>query len=157
MRKIAVVKAQSIAPPSENDLLIEQAYEAMSGGTADTADGAEVKNTQSPTKWQKWKENFKKRGWILVFILPALIYVLIFCYGPMYGIVVAFQEYQPGNDIIGPDTVWVGFKTLKISFPTELRKLFFKYLFTVHTWLYSRVSAADNRGAFTQFRKTQKR
>ena len=62
------------------------------------------------SKWEKWKANFKRRGWILLFIIPALIYVIIFCYVPMYGILVAFQDYVPGDQIIGPNTVWVGFK-----------------------------------------------
>ena len=84
-----------------NEDLIEQAYEALDGNT-DMSEG------QQPTKWQKWKENFKRKGWILVFILPALIYVIIFCYVPMYGILVAFQDYMPGDQIIGSETVWVG-------------------------------------------------
>ena len=91
----------------DNEVLIEQAYEAMAGGPVKDSNG--IQNNQSPTKWQKWKENFKRKGWILVFILPALIYVLIFCYGPMYGILVAFQDYMPGDDIIGKNTSWIGF------------------------------------------------
>ncbi|MDE6666930.1 MAG: ABC transporter permease subunit [Clostridia bacterium] len=98
----------------DNELLVEQAYEALAGGPAKASNG--IVNNQSPTKWQKWKENFKRKGWILVFILPALIYVLIFCYGPMYGILVAFQDYLPGNDIIGKDTLWVGFDNFKTFF-----------------------------------------
>ena len=69
-----------------------------------------------PNKWQEWKDNFKRRGWILLFILPAFIYVLIFCYMPMYGILVAFQNYMPGDRIIGPDTQWVGFKNFVTFF-----------------------------------------
>ena len=113
MKNSSVAETMAGETAIVNDLLIENAYEALSGGQeAET----EVTNRQSPTKWQKWKENFKRRGWILIFILPALIYVLIFCYGPMYGIVVAFQDYQPGNDIIGTDTVWVGFKNFRDFF-----------------------------------------
>ncbi len=113
MKNSTGAEALPVEPLSENELLIEQAYEALADGAADEA---EPKKRQSPTKWQKWKDNFKRRGWILIFILPALIYVLIFCYGPMYGIVVAFQDYQPGNDIIGPDTIWVGFKNFEDFF-----------------------------------------
>ena len=90
-----------------SELLVEQAYEALDG---------EVNNDKKPSKWEKWKDNFKRRGWILVFILPALIYVLIFCYVPMYGILVAFQDYMPGDSIIGADPIWVGFGNFKIFF-----------------------------------------
>ena len=68
------------------------------------------------SKWEEWKTNFKRRGWILLFILPALIYVIIFCYIPMYGILVAFQDYMPGDQIIGPTTQWVGFKNFMTFF-----------------------------------------
>lgn len=109
---------------SENELLIEQAYEALdgqvSGGrrkeTSEKRDGNGVVNNSSPSKWEKWKTNFKRHGWILVFILPALVYVLIFCYGPMYGILVAFQNYMPGDDIIGAGTRWVGFDNFRLFF-----------------------------------------
>ena len=92
-----------------NEELIEQAYEALDGN-ADTSD------TKQSSKWQKWKENFKRKGWILIFILPALIYVIIFCYVPMYGILVAFQDYMPGDQIVGKDTVWVGFDNFMTFF-----------------------------------------
>lgn len=42
--------------------------------------------------------------WIL--LLPALIYLLIFGYGPMYGILMAFQNYRPRRGILGSE--WVG-------------------------------------------------
>lgn len=104
------------AEAAENELLIEQAYEAMSGGEAAQIEEDGVVNKKAPGKWEKWKANFKRRGWILVFILPALIYVLIFCYVPMYGILVAFQDYGLGDQIIGPDTIWVGFDNFKAFF-----------------------------------------
>lgn len=86
--------------PAEQELIVEQAYEAMDGGSPE-----QKKNS----KWERWKENFKRRKWILLFILPALIYIIIFCYVPMYGILVAFQDYMPGDAIVGETTKWVGF------------------------------------------------
>lgn len=72
--------------------------------------------TKPKSKWEQWKTNFKRKGWILLFVLPALIYVIIFCFVPMYGILVAFQDYVPGDQIIGQNTVWVGFKNFKTFF-----------------------------------------
>lgn len=101
----------------ENELLIEQAYEALdaglNGGKAGNA--AEKKDIKHP-KWESWKANFKRRGWILVFIIPALIYILIFCYVPMYGIAIAFQDYSQGDPIIGKETVWVGWDNFTMFF-----------------------------------------
>lgn len=56
-----------------------------------------------------FKANFKKNGMLLAFILPAIIYILIFAYIPMYGVLIAFQDYMPGDQILGPNTVWLGF------------------------------------------------
>lgn len=100
---------------AENELLIEQAYEALDADLNDGKGKAAEKDKKHP-KWESWKANFKRRGWILVFIIPALIYILIFCYVPMYGIAIAFQDYIQGDPIIGKDTVWVGFDNFTMFF-----------------------------------------
>lgn len=41
-------------------------------------------------------------------ILPGLLYFIIFKYLPMGGLVIAFQDYQPFQGILGSQ--WVGFK-----------------------------------------------
>lgn len=43
-------------------------------------------------------------------MLPVLILIIIFCYVPMYGIVIAFQDYTPGSPFIGDNVKWVGLK-----------------------------------------------
>jgi putative aldouronate transport system permease protein len=45
---------------------------------------------------------------IYVLMLPVLILLFIFCYIPMYGIVIAFQNYNPGDPFIGKGVSWVG-------------------------------------------------
>ena len=82
------------------------------------------------SKWESWKDNFKRRGWILLFILPAVIYILIFCYIPMYGILVAFQQnYIPGDPIIGEGTQWVGWENFKTFFSNPNFLTYFKNTF----------------------------
>ena len=50
-----------------------------------------------------------QRIWQLyILLLPALVGLLLFSYGPMYGIVLAFKEYNPLSGIIG--SPWVGMK-----------------------------------------------
>ncbi len=49
------------------------------------------------------------RHWQLyLFVLPALIYILVYCYYPMYGVQIAFKDYRIAKGIAGSD--WVGFK-----------------------------------------------
>jgi len=53
-------------------------------------------------------------------ILPSLILVLIFCYGPMMGIVIAFQKFIPTKGFTGSE--WVGLDNFRyvISLPDTL-------------------------------------
>ncbi|QUI25250.1 sugar ABC transporter permease [Vallitalea pronyensis] len=56
----------------------------------------------------KIAEDFKKHRTIYIMVIPVLLYYLIFHYGPMFGIVIAFKDYRPGRGIWGSD--WVGMK-----------------------------------------------
>ena len=52
-------------------------------------------------------KDFKRNKWKYVMILPVVIYIAIFCYKPMYGILIAFQNYRPAVGMSG--SKWVGF------------------------------------------------
>ncbi|MFN2747570.1 MULTISPECIES: ABC transporter permease [Bacillus] len=53
-------------------------------------------------------EKALQQKYLYLMILPGLIYFLLFKYVPMWGIVIAFQDYQPFLGITGSE--WVGFK-----------------------------------------------
>ncbi len=53
-------------------------------------------------------EKILQQKYLYLMILPGLIYFLLFKYVPMWGIVIAFQDYQPFLGITGSE--WVGFK-----------------------------------------------
>jgi len=52
------------------------------------------------------KKDFAKYKLLYLMLLPVLAYFIIFCYLPMYGIVIAFQDYKPRLGIAG--SKWVG-------------------------------------------------
>lgn len=54
--------------------------------------------------------------WLL--ILPALIWVVVFCYGPMYGLLIAFKDYKPKLGIMG--SPWAGLKYFQQFFRTNI-------------------------------------
>lgn len=58
------------------------------------------------------KKSLLSRMWkyrqFYILLIPALLYVLIFNYGPMYGIQIAFKNYKGALGIWG--SKWVGFK-----------------------------------------------
>ena len=50
-----------------------------------------------------------KYSWGLLFlIIPALILLIVFSYGPMYGVIIAFEDYSPVKGMLG--SPWVGLK-----------------------------------------------
>lgn len=54
-----------------------------------------------------FRDCFKQRDLILL-VIPGVVLVFIFSYIPMYGVLIAFQEYSPKRGIMGGE--WVGFK-----------------------------------------------
>lgn len=44
---------------------------------------------------QRLKKDFIKNKYKYLIILPVLVYLILFCYKPMYGILIAFQRYRP--------------------------------------------------------------
>lgn len=65
------------------------------------------------------------RSWRLyVLLLPAVAYLIIFHYVPIYGVQIAFRDYRARNGFLG--STWVGLKHFKYfldspQFPTLMR------------------------------------
>lgn len=80
------------------------------------------------------KDAIKKDWQLWLMILPALLYIIIFCYGPMYGIQLAFRKYDFSKGLTGGD--WVGFQYFiqyfeSPMFFTTLRNTFVISFFTL--------------------------
>lgn len=71
---------------------------------------AGVKKTERErlSVWERIKKELIKNKYIYILALPVILYYLIFCYGPMFGIVIAFKQYELGKGIM--ESNWVGFK-----------------------------------------------
>ena len=88
-------------------------------------------------KWNK-KTILKsvKRNWLVyVFWLPAIIYIAVFRYAPMYGIQIAFRDYRFVDGFFGSE--WVGLKWFEKFFHAPRFWLILKNTLTVS--LYSLV------------------
>ncbi|MBO0991918.1 ABC transporter permease [Bacillus sp. SD088] len=64
-------------------------------------------------KKKLWKQILKRHQLYLMLLLPMAWYV-IFTYGPMYGLQIAFKEYLPMNGFWGSE--WIGFEHFKRFF-----------------------------------------
>ncbi len=58
--------------------------------------------------WGSVKNEWKKNNMYYLMFLPVLVYFVIFAYGPMYGALMAFQDYTPSLGFLG--SPWVGLK-----------------------------------------------
>ncbi|HOJ09732.1 MAG TPA: ABC transporter permease subunit [Clostridiales bacterium] len=54
-----------------------------------------------------WKE-IKKTKYLQLMLIPAIIWYIIFCYGPMYGVTIAFKDFNMRIGIL--NSPFVGFK-----------------------------------------------
>lgn len=60
-----------------------------------------------------------KDSWQLyVCLLPALIWLVLFCYGPMYGVLIAFKDFRVNLTILG--SPWAGLKYFKMFFESNI-------------------------------------
>lgn len=52
--------------------------------------------------------DLRKNRELYLLVLPVIAFYLIFHYGPMYGAMIAFKNYNPARGILG--SAWVGFQ-----------------------------------------------
>ena len=76
-------------------------------------------NAEKKPKNSLWN-TIKKQKSLVLMSIPFIIYVLIFCYAPLLGWVMAFQNFKPAKGLF--NQVWVGFDQFKFLFsdPTFL-------------------------------------
>ncbi|GGG17500.1 ABC transporter permease [Paenibacillus aceti] len=60
-----------------------------------------------PARRSRSKRLRMRNNWdYLIFIIPVILYFLIFCYGPMYGVQLAFKRFNPALGITA--SPWIG-------------------------------------------------
>lgn len=82
-----------------------------------------VQNTSRPVPagkggyWKKLGIDIGKNKWLYIMLVPGLIYFLVFKYLPMWGIVIAFEDYSP---FLGPfQSPWKGLYWFQRFFATS--------------------------------------
>lgn len=73
-------------------------------------------------------EELWKNRMLYIMTLPAIVWVFIFCYIPMYGILIAFKDFNYKKGIWGSD--WVGLKNFQFLFNYKgVGQIFFNTIF----------------------------
>ena len=83
----------------------------------------EIKEKFRPPK-VSWKKDFRRNWKLYMMFIPAFLFVFVLCYIPMFGIVMAFEDFKVGKGFFHSE--WVGFDNfIKLfttdGFPTALR------------------------------------
>lgn len=69
-----------------------------------------------------------KNKMLYLMTLPAIIWVLIFCYYPMYGVLIAFKKFSYKDGIWG--SPWAGFSNFEFLFSYNgVGRIFFNTIF----------------------------
>lgn len=64
--------------------------------------------------WAFLKKQWSKYKYIYIMLIPVLLYYIVFCYIPMYGVTIAFKNFIPSKGILR--SPWVGFQHFKSFF-----------------------------------------
>ena len=68
---------------------------------------AKTKAANTPIRRSNPQRFGLRNNWdYLIFIIPVVLYFLVFCYGPMYGVQLAFKRFNPILGIMG--SPWIG-------------------------------------------------
>lgn len=59
------------------------------------------------TKQGSWRRDFYKNWKLYLMVIPVLMFYAMFCYKPMYGALIAFQNFSPRLGFWGSE--WIGF------------------------------------------------
>ena len=62
----------------------------------------------SGARFKKGLKKFRAQIWLQAMVIPGIIWIIVFCYIPMYGIIIAFKEFKPILGLFGGE--WVGLK-----------------------------------------------
>ncbi|WP_409341701.1 ABC transporter permease [Paenibacillus sp. MBLB4367] len=88
----------------------------MAQSTAKVPAGTAAPNQiyHDPTVWQTIRADLKRHWPIYLMALPVIAYYIIFHYGPMYGLQIAFKDFSAAKGIW--NSPWIGFKHFESFF-----------------------------------------
>lgn len=65
---------------------------------------------------KKKRKQLKNNLPYVVMLIPAVVVVFLFNYLPIYGVLIAFQDFMPGDNVFSKYTIWVGLDNFKHFF-----------------------------------------
>jgi putative aldouronate transport system permease protein len=75
---------------------------------------AGLRATQNESVWTSTLRYMWRNKLLYLMLIPGITIILVFCYVPLYGVLIAFKDYKFSRGIMGSD--WVGFKYFRQFF-----------------------------------------
>lgn len=63
---------------------------------------------KKPKRPHPFLRELNRQKYLLFMMLPGAVFLAVLCYGPLYGIIIAFKDYNPGKGIMA--SPWAGLK-----------------------------------------------
>lgn len=76
-----------------------------------------VKNSDTQSIINRKILDYKRNWSVFILLVPGIIYYIVFCYVPLYGVTIAFKDYSLTKGVIGSS--WAGFKYYKMAFASN--------------------------------------
>lgn len=76
--------------------------------------GESGRGDRKKTKYGQTLSHVKNYTPLYIMLIPTLLFYILFCYKPMYGVLIAFKDFEPAIGFA--DSPWVGFKHFKAFF-----------------------------------------
>lgn len=96
----------------ETGMIIMKRVKHMRGGTV-------LKDVLMQQK-KSWGKCMKRYWMVYAMLIPGLLYIIVFKYVPMYGVLMAFKDYKGIGAVM--DAPWVGFKNFERLFSANAFK-----------------------------------
>src|SRR5689334_21439953 len=82
----------------------------------------------SPGKLKLALRYINRKKYLYILLIPCVIYFFIFNYIPMYGVIIAFKDFNFAKGILG--SPWIGFDNFKYMFGlSDFYKVFWNSLY----------------------------
>ncbi|MFD0960851.1 ABC transporter permease [Paenibacillus chungangensis] len=93
--------------------------------------------SKTSSKWTSTLRHIKRDRQLLILLIPCIVFFVLFRYGPIYGLIIAFKDYKVFTGILASE--WVGFEKFIKFFSSPDFWLLFRntFLLGLYTLLWS--------------------
>lgn len=78
--------------------------------------GVAAESRSYKIRLKKFRRRIVRNWALLCFMIPAVVVTVLFCYLPIYGVLIAFQDFMPGDSILSETTIWIGWQNFERFF-----------------------------------------